>query len=331
MYTFESEYAVESESDSATFVLVARPLLSVIEECNKCFYFNIYENPVNTNTALYQHNNLIRTLQSHNILVCDVVQGTDILTRTDIEPLQMANIIFTRDPVITTAHGVVLGNFREKLRSKEVDIFKKFFKTNNIPIMGCIEEPGCVEGGDFFPLDSTRCIIAVGMRTNFDGVFQMIEKDLFGTKNVAVVKYGGDMNNSHCVHLDSYFGMVGKNTVLLWEGAQEFLVDEYKCEHFQKACFNVKFMNIRDMPFRQYLENYCLYKVILVPTQYQIRYGCNVLMINETTVLTQEKEVTELLKKEAPEINTVYVDMSEINKMYGGIRCATQVILRRKY
>jgi len=320
-------YIVERECDSANVVLVGRPLLSIIEECNNDLKRALYKEPVNTNLMLEQHNNLLDKLLSHNLLVYDITQDSDILTK-NLDPLSLANIVFTRDPVITTANGIVLGRFRERVRNKEVDILKDFLDKNAIEIKGQIEYPGCVEGGDFFAINENLCMIAIGMRTNFEGVYQMIEKDLFGTENVAVVKYSGNETNMHCIHLDCYFGIVGPNTVLLWEGAKDFFVDEYQCEHLQKSRFNVKFVNVRDMPLMEYLECRCKFRVILVSTQSQVRYGCNVLMINDKTVLTQERQVTEQLNMHLPELKTIYVELSEIHKMYGGIRCATQVISR---
>lgn len=71
-----------------------------------------------------------------------------------------------------------------------------FFK-----IVGEIPSPGKLEGGDFYPAGKDLCFVGVGMRSNIFSVAYMFEKDLFGTKRVAVVKdyFDYDQQRMHLV------------------------------------------------------------------------------------------------------------------------------------
>jgi len=60
--------------------------------------------------------------------------------------------------------------------------------------------------------------------------------------------------------------------------------------------------------------------VIPISTKSQEKYGCNILELNDGTVLTQDEESTKKIK------NSMYVPFNEIHKMYGGIHCVTNMI-----
>ena len=315
---------VHDESDTIQIVLIGRPILSIIDTCNSNLSQCLYREHVKAETILQQHNFLIATLEKYGVCVIDVLNGSNIFTeRSTIDPLQLANLVFTRDPMITTAKGIVLGRFRESIRSLEIDMIRDCLTRKHIAISGEITAPGCLEGGDFFPCGRDLSIVAVGMRTNMEGVNQLMTRNLLGTTRIAIVHYvsQGAAADMHFIHLDCYFGIAGFKVALMWEGACDFKVDEY-------TQFGSLYVKTRTgVNFKRYLEIECSYRVLVVSSESQKKYGCNVLALNSTTVLTQEWDVTMMLQNIG--IQTIYVELSEIHKMYGGIRCATQVISRK--
>ena len=67
--------------------------------------------------------------------------------------------------------------------------------------MGEIEAPGYLEGGDFFPAGRDLALVGIGLRSNFEACHQLMERDLLGTRRLAVVK---DQFEQHQVRLLSY-------------------------------------------------------------------------------------------------------------------------------
>ena len=57
-----------------------------------------------------------------------------------------------------------------------------------LPVVGEIEPPGYLEGGDFFPAGRDLALVGIGLRSNFEACHQLMERDLLGTRRLAVVK-----------------------------------------------------------------------------------------------------------------------------------------------
>lgn len=57
-----------------------------------------------------------------------------------------------------------------------------------LPVVGEIEAPGYLEGGDFFPAGRDLALIGIGLRSNFEACHQLMERDMLGTRRLAVVK-----------------------------------------------------------------------------------------------------------------------------------------------
>ena len=55
-------------------------------------------------------------------------------------------------------------------------------------MVGEIEAPGYLEGGDYFPAGRDLALVGIGLRSNFEACHQLMERDLLGTRRLAVVK-----------------------------------------------------------------------------------------------------------------------------------------------
>ena len=57
-----------------------------------------------------------------------------------------------------------------------------------LEVIGQIEEPGYLEGGDFTPAGQDLALLGVGLRSNMEAAQQLMDKDLLGARRFAVVK-----------------------------------------------------------------------------------------------------------------------------------------------
>jgi N-dimethylarginine dimethylaminohydrolase len=63
--------------------------------------------------------------------------------------------MFTHDPSLVTDKGAVILRMGKPGRMAEPDLHEVAYKAAGVPILGRIEAPGCVEGGDCVWVDAT--------------------------------------------------------------------------------------------------------------------------------------------------------------------------------
>jgi len=83
--------------------------------------------------------------------------------------------IYVRDASVITPHGVILCRMGKPQRSGEPAAQQAFFQSTGIPILGAIQPPGTLEGGDVTWLDDRTIVVGRGYRTNDDGIRQLRE------------------------------------------------------------------------------------------------------------------------------------------------------------
>lgn len=84
----------------------------------------------------------------------------------------LADSVFTYDPSFTIPAGAVILRPGKSLRLDEADLHRRFYE-GLMPIVGAIEAPGTVEGGDCFWLDESTIAVGRGYRTNQAGIEQL--------------------------------------------------------------------------------------------------------------------------------------------------------------
>lgn len=85
----------------------------------------------------------------------------------------LADSVFTYDPSFMVPGGAVVLRPGKPLRVAEAELHADFYRAKDIPILGTIEAPGSVEGGDCFWLDPTTLAVGRGFRTNQSGIEQL--------------------------------------------------------------------------------------------------------------------------------------------------------------
>ncbi|TKB30219.1 MAG: amidinotransferase, partial [Mesorhizobium sp.] len=111
--------------------------------------------------------------------------------------------VFTHDPSLMTDHGAIILAMGKALRRAEPGLHEAAYRRMGVPILGRIEHPGQVEGGDCVWVDARTLAVGRGVRTNQDGIQQLA--NLLTPKGVQV--YGYDLPLWHgeeaCLHLMS--------------------------------------------------------------------------------------------------------------------------------
>jgi len=81
--------------------------------------------------------------------------------------------IYPRDASIITPDGIVICGMGKKEREGESEAMSGYYKAMNMPVIGRIERPGKLEGGDIIWLDNKTIVVGCGYRTNDEGIRQL--------------------------------------------------------------------------------------------------------------------------------------------------------------
>ena len=124
--------------------------------------------------------------------------------------------VYCRDAAIATDFGMIICNMGKSGRINEPDAQMQAFKKESIPILGNIESPGTLEGGDVAWLDEKTLAVGHTYRTNEEGIRQL--KNLLEPKGVEVVvadlpHYKG---TSDVFHLMSILSPVDKDLAVVY-------------------------------------------------------------------------------------------------------------------
>ncbi|MBN9255414.1 MULTISPECIES: arginine deiminase family protein [unclassified Mesorhizobium] len=156
--------------------------------------------------AAVQHDALTKLVAS---------SGTEIEWLTDADD-GLADSVFTHDPSLVTAHGAVILSMGKALRRSEPSLHEQAYGRMGVPILGRIQDPGQVEGGDCVWVDERTLAVGRGVRTNQDGIQQL--SNLLTPKGIAV--YGFDLPLWHgeeaCLHLMSVISPLADDLALVY-------------------------------------------------------------------------------------------------------------------
>lgn len=141
--------------------------------------------------------------------------GAEIEWLTDADD-GLADSVFTHDPSLMTDHGAIILSMGKALRRPEPGLHEAAYISTGIPILGRIEHPGQVEGGDCVWVDANTLAVGRGVRTNQDGIQQLA--NLLSPKGIQV--YGFDLPLWHgeeaCLHLMSVISPLADDLALVY-------------------------------------------------------------------------------------------------------------------
>lgn len=211
--------------------------------------------------------------------------------------------IYTHDPCTMTNNGLIVCNMGKLKRSKEPNHLKRFFQSINIPIIGKIESPGTLEGGDIVWINKHTVAVGEGYRSNSEGINQF--KKLLGkqAKEIIPVALPHWEGPNDCLHLMSNLSPIDENLFLVYS-------------------------RLLPVSFIKYLLDYKI-KLIEVPDEEYYSMGCNVLAMGKGKVIMLEGNPITQKRLEAEGVEVKTYNGSEISiKGAGGPTCLTRPFLR---
>tara|TARA_R110000787_G_scaffold31206_4_gene83047 strand:- start:194 stop:1042 length:849 start_codon:yes stop_codon:yes gene_type:complete len=141
--------------------------------------------------------------------------GTEIIWIEDSGD-GLADAMFTHDPSLVTDKGAVILRMGKPGRMAEPDLHESAYKAAGIPILGRIEAPGSVEGGDCVWVDATTLAVGRGVRTNQAGIEQLGE--ILAPLGVSVLGFDLPLGNGAdaCLHLMSVVSPLAEKLALVY-------------------------------------------------------------------------------------------------------------------
>jgi N-dimethylarginine dimethylaminohydrolase len=127
----------------------------------------------------------------------------------------LSDSVFTHDPSLMTARGAVILRMAKPLRAPEPALHEQAYFALGIPILGRIEAPGMVEGGDCVWVDRDTLAVGRGVRTNQAGIRQLA--DIMTPLGVEVLGFDLPLWNGEaaCLHLMSVISPLDSDLALV--------------------------------------------------------------------------------------------------------------------
>ena len=245
-----------------------------------------------------------------NSAISDYEKFVDLLESFDIEihylPKDKStslDSIYTHDPCVVSNKGVVICNMGKKARRPEADSMETFFHSIEVPILGKIQSPGTLEGGDVVWINEKTIAIGEGYRTNKEGIEQLkllLSDQVETVITVSIPHWNGP---DDCLHLMSNLSPIDHDLYLVYT-------------------------RLLPVSFIKYLLDQNI-ELIDVPDDEYESMGCNVLAVapRKVIMISGNPKTKQLLENKGVEIHTY--DGSEISiKGAGGPTCLTRPFLR---
>ena len=118
------------------------------------------------------------------------------------------DFVYQYDPSLVVDRGAILLRSGKPTRRGEEDVHGRWYDERHIPIVGAIEPPGTVDGGDVCWLAPGELAVGRTLRTNQAGIEQMRE---LVTEVVHVFDMPYDRGPDECLHLMSVISPVAED------------------------------------------------------------------------------------------------------------------------
>jgi N-dimethylarginine dimethylaminohydrolase len=164
-----------------------------------------YPSPPSAAAASAEHEALRRALVEAGADVADLPPASD----------HGLDAVYTHDASFMTDRGAVILRMGKPARRPEPGRHAAFYQAAGIPILGAIEEPGTVEGGDLVWIDAATVLCGRGYRTNADGIGQLRAMLAPAGIEVAAAPLPHFRGPEACLHLMTLLSVIDDATALV--------------------------------------------------------------------------------------------------------------------
>lgn len=209
---------------------------------------------------------------------------------------QWPESIFTRDMALIVPGGCILSRFALYVRYGESRLAAQTLQHLGMPILGSVQGTGTVEGGSFIMLDPKTALIGRSERVNHEGIEQV--RQILSWQQIDLITI--DLPAS-IIHLDEAFLMIDERKALV---------------------------NISLLPF-WFLDELHRRKIEMLhvdPRDPMLAINALALSPGKVLIANDAPYTMELLSRQG--IQLVSVNISEIQKLGGGIHCCTLPLIR---
>jgi arginine deiminase len=213
--------------------------------------------------------------------------------------------LYVHDPVMITEHGAILCRMGKELRKEEPLAVGEFLNGRVVPILGAIEDPGKLEGGDVVQFDAQTLAVGQSYRTNAEGIRQLRELTKDFIKELVVVPLPHWNGPADVLHLMSVISPVAHDCALVYS-------------------------RLIPVPFREWLLERGIALIEVPDLEYETM-ACNVLAVapRKCIMLSGNSVTKQLLEKAGIEVRE-YSGEEISKKGAGGPTCLTRPISRSR-
>ena len=282
---------------------------------------------------------VLQKMSRSDLIRCILLQPMVKLSKTDnntgyeAQYIQnpLMNLYFTRDQSVTTPRGHIICKMNSSQRAPETEIIRLCYSHLGVKPILAITGEGRLEGGDYIPAGNIS-LIGCGMRTNDEGIRQMMEADAFGHDTVVVVRDHKLWQMQ--MHLDTHFNIIDKDLCTMVSSrlyAKPGDPEYNTCDIWTRQRGTMKYtLWKQSLSFVEYLRNRG-YDIIPIDYEDELHYANNYLTIAPRHIMAvggQSETLQQRFRSAA--VNVEWVPLESLIDGYGAAHCMTQVLKREE-
>ena len=246
--------------------------------------------PCDLDAARREHDGLVETLDGLGVTVHQL----------DAAPEHDPDLVYVFDPLLVLADGAVPLRPGKPNRTGEPDVLARWLVDRGVPILGRIEAPGTLEGGDTVWLRDDLLVIGRTLRTNDAGARQLATIAGGDVRIVDVPYWKGP---SELVHLMSVISPVSDELAVV-------------------------FLPLLPVGLYEWLRELGV-ALVEVPEEEYPTLGCNVLAVRPGVVVVADGNPVTRRRLEGAGVEVHGVPLTEIGQNgSGGVTCLTRPLRR---
>ena len=283
---------------------------------------------------------VLSEMSRSDMIRCILLQPTVKLSRTDnntgyeAQYIQspLMNLYFTRDQSITTPRGHIICSMNSSQRAPETNIINMCYEHLGLKPILRIEGDGRLEGGDYIPAGNIS-LIGCGMRTNDEGIRQMMEADAFGHDTVVVVRDHKLWQMQ--MHLDTHFNIIDSDLCTMVRSRYDAKPGDPEfntCDIWARKPGTLDYsLCQKDMPFVDYIKSRG-FQIIPIDYDDEMHYANNFLTIAPRHIMAVggQSEALQQRFRDAG-VTVEWIPLESLIDGYGAAHCMTQVLKREAY